>query len=316
MEVSNRRTVRGAAARPRRAVRAYLRHAWPLYAMLLPALVFLAVFHYYPMYGLIIAFQKYSPALGFSRSPWVGLGNFWRLLELADFWEVLGNTLSIAVTKIISVQLVSILLALQLNQVRNLAFKRTVQTLIYLPHFLSWIVLGGILVDILGQTGVVNQVLGWFGLGPFLFLGSNSLFQPTLITTNLWKEVGWSAIIYLAALTGIDPQLYEAAAIDGASPSQRTLYITLPGIRSTVVLIGALSLGSVLNAGFDQVLTLYNPAVYQTGDILDTYIYRIGLVSAQFSLAAAVGMVSSTVSFLLIAAGYWLAAKWADYRIF
>lgn len=299
-----------------RQLRPYLARSWPLYVMLLPALVLLVLFHYYPMYGLVIAFQKYNPGLGFFRSPWVGLDNFERLFSQPEFWNVFRNTFTIAVGKIVSVQVVAILLALQIHSLRWNPFKRTVQTLVYLPHFLSWVVLGGILIDVLSLTGLLNRGLGFIGLGPYIFLGDNTLFQPTLILTNLWKEAGWSTIIYLAALTAIDPQLYEAAAIDGASGARQTYHITLPGIRSTIVLIAALSLGSVLNAGFDQVLTLYNPAVYATGDIIDTYVYRIGLVSAQFSLAAAAGLIGSILSFGLIVAGYWVADRWADYRIF
>lgn len=297
-------------------LRLYLARSWPLYAMLAPALILLALFHYYPMYGLVIAFQRYNPGLGFTGSPWVGLANFERLFGQPEFWDVFRNTLTIAVGKIVTVQVVAILLALQIHSLRWNPFKRTAQTLVYLPHFLSWVVLGGILIDLLSLSGLVNRALGALGLGPFIFLGDNTLFQPTLIVSNLWKEAGWSTIIYLAALTAIDPQLYEAAAIDGASGARQTYHITLPGIRSTVVLIAALSLGSVLNAGFDQVLTLYNPAVYATGDIIDTYVYRIGLVSAQFSLAAAAGLIGSVLSFSLIVAGYWAADKWADYRIF
>jgi putative aldouronate transport system permease protein len=299
-----------------RQLRPYLARSWPLYAMLAPALILLILFHYYPMYGMAIAFQRYNPGLGFVGSPWVGLANFERLFAQPEFWNVFRNTLMIAVGKIVTVQVASILLALQLHSLRWNPFKRSAQTLVYLPHFLSWVVLGGILIDLLSLTGLANRALGLLGLGPFIFLGDNTLFQPTLIVTNLWKEAGWSTIIYLAALTAIDPQLYEAAAIDGASGVQQTYHITLPGIRSTVVLIAALSLGSVLNAGFDQVLTLYNPAVYATGDIIDTYVYRIGLVSAQFSLAAAAGLIGSVLSFGLIVAGYWAADKWADYRIF
>jgi putative aldouronate transport system permease protein len=304
-------------ATPARAAwRTSVRRGWSLYLMLIPALIVLVLFHYYPMYGVVIAFQKYNPGLGFTRSPWVGLDNFVRLFGLADFWRVFTNTLIIAISKIVTVQVLAILVALMLHNVRLVAFKRIVQTTIYLPHFLSWIVLGGILIDLLSQNGLVNRTLGALGLGPFLFLGDNTWFRPTLIVTNLWKEVGWATIIYLAALTGIDPQLYEAAAIDGAGTLQQTRHITLPGIRSTIVLIAALSMGSVLNAGFDQVLTLYNPAVYATGDILDTYIYRLGLVGAQFSLAAAAGLVGSVLSFGLIALGYWAADRWADYRLF
>lgn len=299
----------------RRAI-IYLSRNWPLYAMIAPALVVLALFHYYPMYGLVIAFQDYNPGLGFARSPWVGLQNFQFLLALPDFQQIFLNTLVIAVAKIVSIQVCAITLALLLNEIRSALFKRTIQTFVYLPHFLSWIVLGGILIDILGTHGLVNQFLNTFGIKSILFLGSNHWFQPTLIVSNLWKEAGWATIIYLAGLTGVDLALYEAAAIDGANRWQQMLHVTLPGISGLIVLIACLDLGNVLNAGFEQVLTLYNPAVYPSGDILDTYVYRAGLISAQYSLAAAVGLVKSALSFVLIVISYWLAVRLSDFRIF
>ncbi len=309
--------VQGAArAGARRRTAIYLSRNWPLYVMMLPALVVLALFHYYPMYGIIIAFQDFNPGLGFAGSPWVGLQNFEFLLALPDIRQVFLNTLVIAVGKIVSVQVSAIVLALLLNEVRSTLFKRTVQTFVYLPHFLSWIVLGGILLDILGAQGLVNQSLGSFGIRPILFLGSNQWFQTTLITSNLWKEAGWATIIYLAGLTGTDPALYEASAIDGANRWDQILHVTLPSISGLIILIACLDLGNVLNAGFEQILTLYNPAVYATGDILDTYVYRAGLISAQYSLAAAVGLVKSVLSFVLIVIAYWIAVRVSDYRIF
>jgi putative aldouronate transport system permease protein len=307
---------RAERATTRRRAIGYLTRTWPLYVMLVPALVVLALFHYYPMYGLVIAFEDYNPGIGFSRSPWVGLDNFDFLLALPDFQQVFLNTLTIALGKILTVQIGAVTLALLLNEVRSLLFKRSIQTLVYLPHFLSWIVLGGILLDILTPQGIVNRPLVALGLPPIPFLGSNAWFQPTLIITNLWQEVGWAAIIYLAALTGIDPGLHEAAAIDGAGRWQRIWYVNLPGIIGIIILIACLNLGNVLQAGFEQVLTLYNPLVYESGDILDTYVYRAGLISAQYSLAGAVGLVKSVLSFVLIVIAYWLANRFSNYRIF
>jgi putative aldouronate transport system permease protein len=302
-------------ATARRAI-AYLNRSWPLYVMMLPGMVVLALFHYYPMYGLVIAFQSFNPGLGFLGSPWVGWANFEFLFALPDFQQIFLNTLVIAVGKLATVQFFAVVLALMLNEVRSLVFKRTMQTLVYLPHFLSWIVLGGILLDILTPSGIVNLPLVALGLKPVLFLGSNVWFQPTLIVTNLWKEVGWATIIYLAALTGIDPGLHEAAAIDGADRLQRIVHVNVPGIISVVILIACLNLGNVLQAGFEQVLMLYNPLVYATGDILDTYVYRAGLISAQYSLAGAVGLFKSVLSFVLIVVAYWLANRFSGYRIF
>lgn len=294
----------------------YLIRSWPLYVMLVPGIVQVAIFQYYPMYGVVIAFQKYNPGLGFTKSPWVGLDNFRYILSNPDFYNVLRNSFVIAVSKIVTTQLFAVSLAVLLNEIRSMLFKRTVQTIVYLPHFLSWIVLGGILIDMLSVGGIVTRLFRVFDVEAPMFFGSNTWFVPTLILSNLWKSVGWSTIIYLAALMNIDPQLHEAAAIDGASRWQRIRHVTMPSISSTVVLLACLALGNVLQAGFEQVFTLYNPAVYRTGDILDTYVYRAGLISAQFSLAGAIGLFKSAMGFILIVIAYWLADKFAGYRIF
>lgn len=296
--------------------RAYLVRTWPLYAMLFPGIIQVLVFHYYPMYGVVIAFQRYNPGLGFIKSPWVGLDNFRYILSNPQFYDVLRNSFLIAILKIITMQTCAIILALMLNEIRSMIFKRTIQVIVYLPHFLSWVVLGGILIDLLSTNGLMSRFLRVFGLDSPMFLGSNKWFVPTLVVTNLWKGVGWSTIIYLAALMNIDPQLHEAAAIDGANRWQRIRHVTLPGISSTVVLLACLALGNVLQAGFEQVFILYNPAVYRTGDILDTYVYRAGLIAAQYSLAGAIGLFKSAIGFVLIILAYWLADKLAGYRVF
>lgn len=294
---------------------AYLKRAWPLYVMIMPGIIFVLLFRYYPMYGVLIAFQDFSPFKGVANSPWVGWDNFEFLFALPEFWRILRNTLIIAVAKIVADQVGAIILALLLNEARVLLFRRAIQTLIYLPHFLSWIVLGGILLDILAPHGILNQAIGNFGIESQLFLGSNDWFRGTIITSGFWKNVGFSTIVYLAALTAINPVLHEAAAIDGAGRFRRIWHITLPGIRPTIVLLAALSLGDVLQAGFEQILTLYSPAVYRTGDIIDTNVYRVGLVSAQYSLAGAVGLFKSVIGFFLIALSYWLADRYAGYQI-
>ncbi|MCE2470988.1 MAG: sugar ABC transporter permease [Anaerolineae bacterium] len=293
----------------------YMRRAWPLYVMILPGVIFVLLFRYYPMYGVVIAFQDFSPARGFADSPWVGWENFEFFFSLPDFGRIFGNTLFIAIAKIVADQVGAIILALLLNEARILLFRRAIQTLIYLPYFLSWIVLGGILLDILAPHGILNQAIGNFGAPPQLFLGSNDWFRGTIILSGFWKNVGFSTIIYLAALTAINPVLHEAAAIDGAGRFRRIRHITLPGILPTIVLLAALSLGDVLQAGFEQILTLYSPAVYRTGDIIDTYVYRYGLISAQYSLAGAVGLFKSFIGFFLIALSYYLADRFAGYRI-
>jgi len=296
--------------------RNYLARAWPLYAMFVPGLVALAIFSYYPMYGIVMAFQDYNPGLGFVKSPWVGLENFRSIFANPDFYNIVRNSFVIATFKIVTLQIAAVALALLLNEVVSMWFKRVLQTVLYLPYFLSWVVLGGILLDMLSSRGVVALAFRALGLESPMFLGSNTWFVPTLVVTNIWQSVGWSTIIYLAALTAVDPQLHEAAAIDGAGRWQRVRHITLPAIASTVVLLACLNLGNVLQAGFDQVFTLYNPAVYATGDILDTYVYRVGLISARYSLGAAIGLFKSVMGFILIVTAYRLADKFAGYSIF
>ena len=293
----------------------YMKRAWPLYVMIVPGVIFVLLFRYYPMYGVVIAFQDFSPAKGFANSPWIGWENFEFLFSLPEFSRIFGNTLIISVAKIVADQVGAIILALLLNEARRLVFRRTIQTMIYLPHFLSWIVLGGILLDILSAGGILNQAIRALGFEPQLWLGSNDWFRGTVITSGFWKNVGFSTIVYLAALTAINPVLHEAAAIDGAGRFRRIWHITLPGIRPTIVLLAALSLGDVLQAGFEQILTLYSPAVYRTGDIVDTYVYRVGLISAQYSLAGAVGLFKSFIGFILIVLSYWMADRFAGYRI-
>ena len=293
----------------------YMKRAWPLYVMIVPGIIFVLLFRYYPMYGIVIAFQDYSLGKGFAASSWVGWDNFEYLFSLPEFGRIFGNTLIIAVSKIVLDQVGAIILAILLNEARHLFFRRSIQTMIYLPYFLSWIVLGGILLDILSTQGILNRALGAFGFEPQLFLGSNNWFRGTVIGSGFWKNVGFSTIVYLAAMTAVNPVLHEAAAIDGAGRFRRIWHITLPGIRPTIVLLAALSLGGVLQAGFEQIFTLYNPAVYRSGDIIDTYVYRLGLESMQWSLAGAVGLFKSFIGFFLIALSYWLAYRFAGYRI-
>lgn len=294
-----------------------MRKEWPLHMMLLPGLAIVVIYQYGPMYGLAMAFQNYMPALGISGSEWVGWDNFAYLLELPDFRSVFWNTIIIAVLNIIAGLIVPIVAALLLNEVRKAAFKRSVQTIIYMPHFLSWVIIGGMMIDILSPTqGIVNLFLSWLGIEPVYFLGDNNWFRYVLVFMNQWKEFGFNTIIYLAALTGINPTLYEAATVDGANRLRQTWHITLPGMRPIIILLATLSLGSILNAGFEQIFVLYSPQVYETGDIIDTLVYRMGLEQAQYSLATAVGLFKSVISSVLITLSYWLAYRYANYRIF
>ena len=257
---------------------------------------------YIPLSGLIIAFQKFIPAKGlFGNQKWVGWDNFIYLYNLPGAISALRNTVIIALFKIVLHLIIPITVSILLNEITHTGFRRTAQTLIYLPHFLSWIILGGILIDILSPSdGIVNRFLGLFGVEPIFFLGSNDYFRGTLIVTDVWN-------IYLAAITNIAPNQYEAATIDGANRFQKMLYITLPNMRMIIVLMMVLSLGNVLNAGFDQVYNLYSKQVYSTGDILDTFIYRIGLLDAQFGVATAMGMFKSVVSTIFISVSYFCA---------
>jgi putative aldouronate transport system permease protein len=289
----------------------------PLHLMILPGLILIIIFGYIPMAGLSIAFQNFSPIGGFRNITWNGLENFRYLFEIPGFRQVVLNTLYISTMKIIAGLTVPVIAALLLNEVRVRGFKRSIQTIIYMPHFFSWVVLAGIIVDVMSpSSGIVNMVLKSVGLQPIQFLASNEWFPYVLVITDQWKEFGFGTIIYLAALTSIDQSLYEAAVIDGAGRWKQTWHITLPGIRPIIILMVTLSLGNVLNGGFDQVFNLYNPLVYESGDILDTMIYRIGLQDAQYAVSTALGLIKSVVSLIFIGLGYYLAYRVAKYRIF
>jgi len=290
----------------------------PLHLMIFPGLLLLIIFSYIPMAGLYIAFQKFIPAKGFfGDQRWIGWDNFVYMLDMPGIYSVLWNTVFIAGMKMIAGLIVPITVALLLNELRSSGLRRGIQTLVYLPHFLSWIILAGVLIDILSpSSGLVNQLLSIFGLKSIFFLGSNDWFPYTMVISDVWKEFGFATIVYLAALTAIDPQQYEAAVIDGANRWKQTWHVTLPGMRMIIVLMMVLSMGNILNAGFDQIVNLYSAQVYQSGDIIDTLVYRIGLQQAQYGVATAVGLFKSVVSFLFISVAYFLAYKLADYRIF
>jgi putative aldouronate transport system permease protein len=285
--------------------------------MLLPGVILVLIYSYGPMIGIIIAFQKFIPSRGIFHSEWIGLKNFEYIFHLPDTFQVLLNTVYIALMKIIAGQAVPIIVALLLNEFRKEKLKRGIQTLIYLPHFMSWIILSGIMIEVLSpQSGIFNLTLTRLGIDPIFFLGDNHWFPYVLVISDVWKEFGFSTIVYLAALTSIDPMQYEAALMDGANRWRQTWHVTIPGMRPIIVLLATLSLGNVLNAGFDQVFNLYSPMVYQSGDIIDTFVYRIGLINAQFGPATAIGLFKSVVSFIFISTAYFLAYRLTNYRIF
>ncbi len=289
---------------------------WQLHLMMLPGLIFILVFKYMPLGGITIAFKEFLPGKGIWGSPWVGLENFEYMLALPDTKRVLWNTLFIAAAKILVNFPVPIVISILLNEVRGHRFKRTVQTIIYLPYFISWVILAGIIQDLFAKEGMVNQLLGLFGASPVFFLGDKYAFLGVLIGTDVWKNFGYNTVVYLAAITGIDETLYEAAKIDGANRFQQVWNVTLPGIAPIVTLMLILNLGNVLNAGFEQIFNLYNPLVYETADIIDTFVYRISLVEANYSLGTAVGLLKSVVSFILIVTSYKIANKYSDYTVF
>ena len=279
-------------------------------------MIFLVIFSIIPMFGIVMAFQNFVPAKGIFGSKFVGLAQFQRLFMLPDFRQILENTLITALSKIIIGTLLAIVFAVLLNECRNVRYKRFIQTAVYLPHFLSWVILAVMFSNIFSYTGIINQLITALGGEPVMFMISNTWFRPIIIGTDVWKEFGYNAVIYVAAMTSIDPSLYEAADIDGAGRWKKIMHITLPGILPTIILMGTLSIGNVLNAGFDQVFNMYSPLVYRTGDIIDTYVYREGLVNIQYSFATAVGLFKSIISFALLTTAYKLADKFCGYRIF
>ena len=287
---------------------------WQYYAMLIPGVVLTFIFCYIPLYGVIIAFEDYNVGLGFS-SPWVGLQNFRYVFNQPTFTRTIWNTLYMSVWKLALGIVVPVTVAILLNEMRSDKLKRFYQTLIYIPNFLSWIIMAGVLMDILSSGGAINLILHALGLPTVDFLGNAKIFPWTMIISDVWKGFGYGTIVYLAALTGIDPTLYESAMLDGANRWQQIKNVTIPLLMPTIVLMTVLSLGSILNAGFDQVYNLYSPAVWESGDIIDTYVYRLGIQQAQYSVGAAVGLFKSVVSAIMVIVSYRLADKLAGYRI-
>jgi putative aldouronate transport system permease protein len=276
---------------------------WDLCLMLLPVIVYFIIFKYIPMGGIVIAFKDFKLGLGVSGSEWVGLANFVDAFRTRFFIRAIRNTLIISVLKLCVGFPAPIILALLLNEVRHNGYKRVVQTISYLPHFLSWIIMAGILSQLLSpNNGAVNALLKSLGRkDPVPFLLDNTYFRGTVVISDVWKGVGWGSILYLAAISSIDPTLYEAAICDGATRPQRIRYITVPCIMPTITIMLILSLGGILDAGFDQLLNLYSSAVYETGDIIDTYVYRVGLVDWNYKLSTAIGLFKNVIGFILVA---------------
>lgn len=287
----------------------YFKRNYDFYILLIPGIIFSLIFRYTPMYGLIIAFKDFNIFEGFLNSPWVGLEHFKNIFSDPYFYRVLFNTLLISIYKLIFLFPLPIIFAILLNELKNVILKRTIQTVVYLPHFLSWTIVYGIFFVILGSSGVVNQLLQSIGLESISFFTDQSIFRSVLVGTEGWKTTGWGTIIYLAAITGIDPELYEAAIVDGANKFKQIIHITIPGIAPTIIVLLVLRLGNILRAGFTQILVMYNPAVYDVADIIQTYVYRTGLGQMRFSFSTAVGLFNSIVALMLIVLGNSLAKR-------
>jgi putative aldouronate transport system permease protein len=294
-----------------RQLKADIRKDWDLYLLLVPGIIFVLLFKYTPMYGIIIAFKDFNIFEGMAASPWVGMRNFEKLFSSEDFVNVFSNTLVISIMKIIFLFPLPILTALLMNELKGILFKRSIQTIVYLPHFLSWVIVSGLFIDLLSTNGgMINRILTGLGFHNVAFFMDNSVFRWVILTTAGWKETGWSTIVYLAAITTIDPSLYEAARMDGANKFKMMLYITIPGMVPIILLMFILRLGSMLDAGTDQILVMYNPTVYKVADVIGTYVYRSGLGQQDYSFSTAVGLFESVIAFILIISGNYLSRKY------
>ncbi|WP_409348072.1 ABC transporter permease [Paenibacillus gyeongsangnamensis] len=288
-----------------------------MYAFVLPGTIFFILYRYIPLLGSVIAFQNYSPFQGFIHSQWVGFSNFQRIFASADVVQVIINTLTLSLLQIAFAFPVPIILALMLNEVRNDFFKKFIQSIVYLPHFLSWVIVASIITIFLRSDGLVNIFLhDMFGTNPIQFLQIPALFKPIVVLELIWKESGWGTIIFLAALAGVNPELYEAALVDGANRWRRIWHITLPAIRSTFVILLILRLGNVLDNGFEQIFLMLNPYVNDVGNVLDTYVYYKGIQQSDFSFATAVGLFKSVVGLILVLGANQLAKRFGEEGIY
>lgn len=286
---------------------------WQLYSLLVLPVLYYLIFKYAPMIGNVIAFRKYVPGGPWLGTKWVGLKYFKMFITDPAFWNVFKNTVVISVTSLIFTFPIPIIFALLLNELSNVFFKRTVQTISYLPHFLSIVVVAGMVIDILSPSvGFFNKIVEFFCGHTINFMQESKYFVPIYVISGIWQETGWSAILYLAALTGINPELYEAADIDGASRWQQTIHVTIPGIMPTIATLLILNVGNLLNVGFEKILLLYNPAIYDTADVISTYLYRIAFTQNSFSYATAIGLFESVIGLALVIASNKFTKKFAD----
>lgn len=283
-----------------------------IYIMAIPVLAYYIIFQYGPMYGLVIAFKDFKPALGVWRSPWVGFQHFYDFFTSYSFFRVVRNTLLLSVYDLIFGFPVPIIFALLLNEIRYNAFKRVTQTVTYLPYFISTVVICGILRDFLASNGVITQMLSVFGIEPFNLLTKSELFRGIYVSSNIWQNFGWNSIIYIAALAGIDPTYYESAQIDGAKRISKILHITIPCIAPTIIILLILRIGQMMSIGWEKVILLYNPLIYETSDIIQSFVYRRGLQEYAYSFSSAVGLFNSTVNFILVVTANQLSKKFSE----
>ena len=278
----------------------HFKRTWPYYVMVLPGIIYLVMFKYIPMLGSVIAFKDYSAYKGIWDSAWCGLTNFKKLFTYPDFYKILRNTVVLGLLKTVLTFPVPVILALMLNELRNAKVKKGIQTIICIPYFVSWVVVGGLVFDIFGIGGLFNNVREFLGMSPLLVMQKESWFRPIYVLSTIWKESGWGTVVYLAAISGMDPSLYESASIDGASRFQKMKFITFPLLVPTVLTLLLLNIGSFLTLGFDQVYNLYTPMTYSVADIFDTYVFRVGIQQAQYSFATAVGLFQSVVGLFMV----------------
>lgn len=286
------------------------------YLLAAPGIVYFILFHYAPMWGLLLSFQEFSPYLGFWKSPWVGFDHYVRFFSNRSFTQLLSNTLMLSFYNLIFYFPFTIFLALLLNEVRWSIYRRVSQTVLYLPHFVSWVIIGGMTVTFFGPSGIINHYLeGWFGVDvPFLM--SNEWFRPMMVLQTIWKDAGWGTIIFLAALSGINPELYEAAKVDGAGRLRSIWHIALPGVRSTIVILLLLRLGNSLDSNFLQIFLMTNNLNIDVSDVFDLYVYRVGLLQGSWSFATAVGLFKSLASIILVTAANYVAKLLGEDGIF
>ncbi|WP_282942716.1 ABC transporter permease subunit [Paenibacillus sp. RC67] len=290
---------------------------WDLYLLLAPGLLYFLIFKYLPMWGVVIAFQDYSPFKGIIGSDWVGFKHFVTLFQYDKFWQIFRNTILISLYNLIFFFPAPIIIALLLNEVKNQVFKRSVQTIIYLPHFISWVVVAGMTYLLLGtQGGLVNEIIKATGSEALPFLTTPEWFRSLLVSQSVWKEAGWGTIIFLAALSGVDTQLYEAAIVDGAGRWRQLWHITLPAIRSTILILLILRLGNILDVGFEHIFLMLNSTVNSVGDVFETYVYREGLIGGKFSYTTAVGLFKSIVGLVMVVGANWLCKKFGEEGVY